>query len=86
MDKSNRKYKQILYKYIKANTNAIWQHLCCTNHQLKYPSPNCSIKNKKDKSHTKEPTFENGDVYKGITDQENGPKADKGKKEIATGL
>ena len=25
MDKSNRKFK-ILYKYIKANTSAIWQH------------------------------------------------------------
>ena len=38
----NRKLK-ILYKCIKANTSAIWQHnLCCTYHQLKHSSPNRS--------------------------------------------
>ena len=54
MDKNNRKLK-IKYKYIKANTSAISQHnICCTYHQLKYPSPNSWEKKKR---HTKELTF-----------------------------
>ena len=40
---------------------------------------------KKDKSHTKEPTFQKIEVQQ-KTDQENGPKADKDKTETATGL
>ena len=60
--------------------------ICCTYHQLKYSSPNRSNKTKKTpKSHTKEPTFQKMEVM-GKTDQENGPKAEKDKTELATGL
>ena len=57
---------------------------CCTYHRLKYLSPNAQTK-KKDKSHTKEPTFRKMKVY-GKRGQENGPKAEKDNTEIATGL
>ena len=76
MDRSNRKLK-ILCKCIKANTRAIWHHAVHTT------SPNCS--NKKDRIHTQEPTFHKMEVM-GKTDKENGPKAEKDKTEIATGL
>ena len=55
----------------------------CTYHQLKYSSPNCSNKQTKDKSHTKEPTFQKMEVWI-KTDQETGPKAEQDKTEIAT--
>ena len=55
-----------------------------TYHQLKYSSPNRSNKNII-KSHTKEPTFQKMKVL-GKTDQENLPKAEKDKIEIAAGL
>ena len=57
---------------------------CCTYHQLKkYSSPNYSNKTKK--GHRKEPTFQKLEVQ-GKKDQENGPKAEKGKTEKVTGL
>ena len=37
MDRSNKKIK-IVYKYITANTSAIWQHAARTTNQLISPS------------------------------------------------
>ena len=85
MDKNNCKLKK-LYKCIKANISAIWQH----NIMLHIPptkvlsSPNRSNK-QKDKSHTKEPTFRKMEVYV-KRGQENGPKVKEDKTERATGL
>ena len=64
MDKNNRKLK-ILYKCIKANTSAIWQHMLHIPPTKAYSSPNRSNK-QKDKSHTKEPAYlsENGGLRK----------------------
>ena len=71
MDKNNRRLK-ILYK-----CSAIWQHICCTYHQLNYSSPNRSKEKKKRKK--KEPhkikrayTFRKM-VVQGKRSQENGP-------------
>ena len=46
MDKNNCKLK-ILYKCIKTNTSAIWQHMLHIPPTKVFISPNCS--NKKDK-------------------------------------
>ena len=52
MNKSNRKFK-ILYKYIRANTSAIWQNML----QIPPTKIFLTAQTKKDKSHTKEHTF-----------------------------
>ena len=62
--------------------------ICYTCHQLKYSSPNRSNPKKKDKSHTKEPTFrsENGGLGREKEVRRMGQKAEKEKTERATGL
>ena len=47
--------------------------------------PLLTAQTKKDRSDTKEHTFQKMEVM-GKTDEENGPKAEKDKAEIATGL
>ena len=78
MDKCNHKFT-ILYKWIMANTSAIWQHM---PHIPPTKSPNHSKTTPK--SQTKEPTFRKMDVY-GKRSQA-GPKAEKDKTERATWL
>ena len=79
MDKNNRKLKILyIYKCIKANISAIWQHnLCCTYHQLKYSYPNRSKNKTKQEPHKRAYLSENGGLRK--RSQENGPKAEKNK-------
>ena len=56
------------------------------SHQLKYSSPNRSLKqNKKQEPHIKEPTFQKTEIYGG-KGQDNGPKSEKDQRERATGL